>query len=361
MCQLKIESLSKSFDSSQAVLSSIDFSVAKGEFLVILGASGCGKTTLLRIISGLEKPDAGRVYIAGTDVTHLEPKDRDIAMVFQSYALYPHMTVYDNLAFALKIRKFPKNILDKKVNDTAKLLGLDKYLYRKPKQLSGGQRQRVALGRAIIREPSLFLFDEPLSNLDAKLRSRMRSELLMLHRQVGGTSIFVTHDQVEAMSLADRIIILNEGNQIGPEKPRILYDNPPDTFTAGFLGNPGMNLIAAEVDKSGKHILIEDIQSFLSGLELPAHAKIIFGFRPEDCWLGDNGQIPVKIAGIEDTGKEFIIELSGPGESKLHCLSANKYPYQKKYYLNIKKASLFNFDTGKLLNSNPTFGKGLSN
>ena len=158
MCQLRIESLSKSFDNSQTVLSSIDFSIAKGEFLVILGSSGCGKTTLLRIISGLEKPDAGRVYIAGRDVTELEPRDRNIAMVFQSYALYPHMTVYDNLAFALKIRKIPKDKLDKKVKDTSKLLELDKYLHRKPKQLSGGQRQRVALGRAIVREPSLFVF-----------------------------------------------------------------------------------------------------------------------------------------------------------------------------------------------------------
>ena len=351
MCQLQIKKLSKSFDSSQTVLNSIDFSVEKGEFLVILGSSGCGKTTLLRIVSGLEKPDGGQVIIAGKDVTDVDPKDRDVAMVFQNYALYPHMTVYNNLAFGLKIRKVSKIDLDKKVKATAKLLGLDDYLHRKPGQLSGGQQQRVALGRAIIRNPSLFLFDEPLSNLDAKLRLRMRSELLALHRKIEATSIYVTHDQLEAMSLADRIIILNQGKQIGPENPRILYDNPPDTFVAGFLGNPGMNLIEATIDSSGVQIKIGDAPPFSSSSKLPVDSKVIYGFRPENCRLAESGQFPVEVTSIEDAGKEYIIELVGPGRSKMFCLSDKKYSTGKKFYLDVKKAHFFDFKSGKSLNS----------
>ncbi len=349
MCQLQVESLSKSFDSAQSVLNSISFSAAKGEFLVVLGASGCGKTTLLRIISGLEKPDSGQVFIAGRNVTDIEPKDRNVAMVFQSYALYPHMTVYDNLAFALKIRKLPKNQLNEKVEATALLLGLSDYLHRKPKQLSGGQRQRVALGRAIIRNPSLFLFDEPLSNLDAKLRSKMRFELLALHRKIEATSLYVTHDQVEAMSLADRIIILNQGRQIGPEKPRSLYDNPPDTFVAGFLGNPGMNLVEGITSDDGKMISIGDAPPFFLGFNYFSDTKIIYGFRPEDCRLAQTGQIPVEVMGVEDAGKEFIIELAGPKKSKLICLSENIYSCGERFYLDVKKASFFHHITGKAL------------
>jgi len=349
MCQLQVESLSKSFDSAQSVLNSISFSAAKGEFLVVLGASGCGKTTLLRIISGLEKPDSGQVFIAGRNVTDIEPKDRNVAMVFQSYTLYPHMTVYDNLAFALKIRKLPKNQLNEKVKATALLLGLSDYLHRKPKQLSGGQRQRVALGRAIIRNPSLFLFDEPLSNLDAKLRSKMRFELLALHRKIKATSLYVTHDQVEAMSLADKIIILNQGRQIGPEKPRNLYDNPPDTFVAGFLGNPGMNLLEGITGDDGKMISIGDASPFSLGFKYFPDTKIIYGFRPEDCRLAQTGQIPVEVIGTEDAGKEYIIELAGPKKSKLICLSDNIYSCGERFYLDVKKASFFDHITGKAL------------
>ncbi|MCP4581510.1 MAG: ATP-binding cassette domain-containing protein [candidate division Zixibacteria bacterium] len=349
MCQLKIESVAKSFDSPHAILESIEFSVAQGEFLVILGPSGCGKTTLLRIIAGLENPDSGRVYIAGKDVTELEPKYRDIAMVFQNYALYPHMTVFDNLAFALKVRKTPKEQLKQTVTSTAELLGLAAFLDRKPKQLSGGQRQRVALGRAIVRDPSLFLFDEPLSNLDAELRSQMRFELLSLHRQIEATSVYVTHDQTEAMSLADNIIILNNGKQTGPTKPRELYDNPPDTFIAGFLGNPGMNLLEAAVDDTGKMLKIGDLPLFESGVNLAPGAKVMYGFRPENCRLDTDGQIPVKVVGAEDTGKEFIIELRGPGQTRLYCLSKTKYPHGENLRLNVNKACFFNSDTGKAL------------
>jgi ABC-type sugar transport system ATPase subunit len=348
MIQLNIEAIDKSFEQSQKILDSISFSANQGEFLVILGPSGCGKTTLLRIISGLEKPDLGEIHIAGKNVTETEPKDRDVAMVFQNYALYPHMSVYENLAFALKIRKLSKDQIDEKVRFTANLIGLIGYLDRKPKQLSGGQRQRVALGRAIVRNPSLFLFDEPLSNLDAELRSQMRFELLSLHRKIGATSIYVTHDQIEAMSLADNIVILNEGHQTGPAKPRELYDNPPDTFVAGFLGNPGMNMLEATTDNTGRMLKIGDAPEFASSMDLQANCKLIYGFRPENCVLDTNGQIPVEIIGAEDTGKEFIIELKGPSNSRVFCLSKSKHSRGDKLWLKIGQTRFFK-DTGEAI------------
>jgi len=341
MIQLNIESIAKSFEQSRKILDSINFTVSQGEFLAILGPSGCGKTTLLRIIAGLEKPDSGKIHIAGKDVTDAEPKDRDVAMVFQNYALYPHMSVYENLAFALKIRKLQRDQLNQKVKKTADLLGLTEYLKRKPRQLSGGQRQRVALGRAIVRNPSLFLFDEPLSNLDAGLRSQMRFELLSLHKQINATSVYVTHDQIEAMSLADNIVILNQGQQIGPARPRELYDNPPDTFVAGFLGNPGMNFLEAVTDSAGKMMKIGDAPEFTAGFDLPANRKITYGFRPENCMLESDGQIPVEIIGTEDTGKEFITELKGPGNCHIFCLNKNKPARGAKFRLKISEARFF--------------------
>jgi sn-glycerol 3-phosphate transport system ATP-binding protein len=348
MAQLKIEAINKSFDQSSKVLDYINVMAQKGEFLVILGPSGCGKTTLLRIIAGLEKPDSGKIYIAEKDVTETEPKDRDVAMVFQNYALYPHMSVFENLAFALKVRKLSKSEIDTKVKSTAQLLGLTAYLRRRPRQLSGGQRQRVALGRAIVRNPSLFLFDEPLSNLDAELRSQMRFELLSLHRKIGATSIYVTHDQIEAMSLADNIVILNQGRQIGPAKPRELYDSPPDTFVAGFLGNPGMNLLEAFTDCTGRMLKIGDAPEFACEMDLPANSKFIFGFRPENCTLETHGQIPVEVIGAEDTGKEFIVELKGPDNSRIFCLSKSKRSRGDKLWLKINQVRYFN-DSGQAI------------
>jgi heme ABC exporter ATP-binding subunit CcmA len=349
MVQLEIKSLTKRFADSRPILESVNFDVAKGEFLVILGPSGCGKTTLLRIIAGLETADSGEIHIAGKNVTDLEPKARDIAMVFQNYALYPHMTVFENLAFALKIRKTPQSEIKTRVETTAELIGLSEYLNRKPKQLSGGQRQRVALGRAIIRQPALYLFDEPLSNLDAELRMRMRSELLALHRKVGGTSLYVTHDQVEALSLADRIVILNGGKQIGPEKPRVLYDMPPDTFVAGFLGNPGMNFLKGVVDNSGKIIAINRSLSLPSPTQLVPNSEIVYGFRPEHCSLTDSEGIDCKIAGYEDSGKEYIVELNGDFESKLFCLSRSRPVIGEPAKLSISRAAIFDRSTSKAL------------
>jgi len=349
MAQLEIKSVSKHFADLRPVLESINIEVAKGEFLVILGPSGCGKTTLLRIIAGLETADSGQIVIDNKDVTSLEPKDRDIAMVFQNYALYPHMTVFDNLAFALKIRKLPKPEIKTRVESTALLIGLSDYLNRKPKQLSGGQRQRVALGRAIIRQPSLYLFDEPLSNLDAELRMKMRSELLALHRRVGGTSLYVTHDQVEALSLADRIVILNGGKQIGPEKPRLLYDTPPDIFVAGFLGNPGMNFLNAVIDSSGKKALLPSSQLLPLPNSLMPGMEIVYGFRPEHCRISDQGDITAKIVGYEDSGKEYIVELASEIAGKLLCLAKARPDIGDNIKLEIQRVSIFNKKTSQAI------------
>ncbi len=226
----------------RAAVDGFSLDVRDGEFLVFVGPSGCGKSTTLRMVAGLELPSAGTIAIGGRDVTNLPPKDRDIAMVFQNYALYPHMTVRENLSFALKLRRFPKAEIDRRVSEVAASLGLTPYLSRLPKALSGGQRQRVALGRAIVREPAVFLFDEPLSNLDAKMRVEMRAEIIRLHRRLGATMIYVTHDQTEAMTMGERIVVMNEGRvqQVAP--PLELYERPANPFVAGFVGTPPMNL-----------------------------------------------------------------------------------------------------------------------
>jgi heme ABC exporter ATP-binding subunit CcmA len=347
MIQLEVKALTKNFGDSKPVLESINFEVARGEFLVILGPSGCGKTTLLRIIAGLETADSGEIHIGGKNVTNLEPKFRDIAMVFQNYALYPHMTVFENLAFSLKIRKIPQNEIKKRVESTTDLIGLSDYLNRKPKQLSGGQRQRVALGRAIIRQPALFLFDEPLSNLDAELRMKMRSELLALHRKVSGTSLYVTHDQVEALSLADRIIIINNGMQIGPEKPRVLYDTPPDTFVAVFLGNPGMNLLPAVIDDTGRQIKIGSNVIVTCPTKLTPGQEVAYGFRPEHCRFSESGEIAAQVVGYEDSGKEYIVELRGELSHKLFCHSQIRPVVGELVKLTINRSAIFDRHTTK--------------
>jgi multiple sugar transport system ATP-binding protein len=239
-----LQGLRKVFDGDTVALHGADLEVHPGEFLVLVGPSGCGKSTTLRMIAGLETITAGSVFIDGVRVNDLAPKDRNIAMVFQNYALYPHMSVFDNMAFGLKLRKYPKAEIRERVGDAAATLGLGDILNRKPGQLSGGQRQRVAVGRAIVRSPSVFLFDEPLSNLDAKLRVEMRMELSGLHRQLGATMIYVTHDQVEAMTMGDRIVVMREGHIEQIDKPLNLYHKPANIFVAGFIGSPSMNFIS---------------------------------------------------------------------------------------------------------------------
>ena len=248
MTKLQIKNLSKNFGNTK-ILENINLEINEGEFVVLVGPSGSGKSTILRIIAGLETPSTGEVLINNKVINDLKPKDRDIAMVFQNYALYPHMSIFDNLAFPLKMKNIDKKIIDKSVNDISSMLGINHYLAKKPKELSGGERQRVALGRAIIRKPELFLMDEPLSNLDAKLRTQMRAELLKLHKSLSSTVIYVTHDQIEALTMGNKIAVLNHGEMQQVGTPSEIYNNPRNIFVAGFIGNPGMNFFKGLTNK----------------------------------------------------------------------------------------------------------------
>jgi multiple sugar transport system ATP-binding protein len=268
----------------------INLTIEDREFMVLVGPSGCGKTTTLRMIAGLEDISGGTIAIDGQVVNRVLPKDRDIAMVFQNYALYPHMSVYDNMAFGLKLRKFPKHEIDARVREAAAMLGLENYLQRKPKALSGGQRQRVAVGRAIVRKPKVFLFDEPLSNLDAKMRVSTRSEISRLHARLGATMIYVTHDQVEAMTMGDRICVLKDGDIMQVAEPLTLYNQPANLFVAGFIGSPSMNFFSGTVHRAGNALSFVEGNPADTPLTLPLGAQaqayvdrpIILGLRPED-------------------------------------------------------------------------------
>jgi multiple sugar transport system ATP-binding protein len=285
MAEISIEGVSKRFDGSSApAVDDVSLTIGDGEFLVLVGPSGCGKTTLLRMIAGLEAVSEGRVVLGDRDITNVPPKDRDLAMVFQNYALYPHMTVFDNLAYALRVRRTPKAEVVRRVNDAAKLLGLDELLQRKPAALSGGQRQRVAMGRAIVREPAAFLMDEPLSNLDAKLRVSMRASLAQLHARLRTTTVYVTHDQTEAMTLGERVAVMRDGRVLQVETPQRLYRSPATLFVAAFIGSPAMNMLSGTVHG--------DLVRF-AGIEVPLPRNyrptltgngrdVIVGIRPED-------------------------------------------------------------------------------
>jgi multiple sugar transport system ATP-binding protein len=307
MATVTFEDVTKRFGDFVAV-KNLDLAITDGEFMVLVGPSGCGKTTSLRMIAGLEEITAGTLRIGDRVVNDIAPKDRDIAMVFQSYALYPHMSVKDNMSFGLKLKKVPKPEIEKRVNDTAGILGLEKLLDRKPRELSGGQRQRVALGRAIVREPAVFLMDEPLSNLDAKLRVETRANIARLHQRLGTTTVYVTHDQVEAMTMGTRIAVMNLGElqQVGP--PQELYDHPKNLFVAGFIGSPSMNFA---------DVTVHDSQVSGSGMAFPipshygrveAGRSLVAGFRPEHLLLGDTGEA----AGIR--AKADVVEFLGDDE-----------------------------------------------
>ena len=279
-------------------VSDFNLNIADKEFIVLVGPSGCGKSTTLRMIAGLEEISSGEIYIGDKLVNDIAPKDRDIAMVFQNYALFPHMTVYENMAFSLKMRHTPKDIIDKKVREAAEILGITEYLDRKPKALSGGQRQRVAIGRAIVREPKVFLMDEPLSNLDAKLRNQMRAEIIQLRRKVDTTFIYVTHDQTEAMTLGDRIVIMKDGRIQQSGTPQEVFDHPSNIFVAGFIGTPQMNFFPARlIEQEGKYSVLfeghiialpEDTCEILRAQNMPDR-DITVGVRPEHITLADNG------------------------------------------------------------------------
>jgi multiple sugar transport system ATP-binding protein len=309
MASVSLRDVRKAFGSTP-VVHGVYVDIADGEFCVLVGPSGCGKSTLLRMIAGLEEITGGEVAIGGRVVNRVPPKERDIAMVFQNYALYPHMTVFDNMAFSLRLAGRSKDDMMKRVEAAAKILGLGEYLQRYPRQLSGGQRQRVAMGRAIVRDPQVFLFDEPLSNLDAKLRVQMRTEIKELHQRLKTTSIYVTHDQIEAMTMADKIVVMNAGRveQIGP--PLKLYDDPANLFVAGFIGSPAMNFIHGTIERSsgGAGVRLAD------GSVLPApHAaiagetrEVIVGMRPEHLSIDARG-VPAEVVVVEPTGMDTQI------------------------------------------------------
>lgn len=327
MADLKLQGVSKIYPGNIRAVAPTSVEIEDGEFVILVGPSGCGKSTLLRMIAGLETISQGEIHIGGRLVNNVPAKDRDIAMVFQNYALYPHMTVYDNLAFGLKMRKLPKSEIDGRVRGAAAILGLEDYLDRRPKALSGGQRQRVAVGRAIVRQPKLFLFDEPLSNLDARLRVSMRAELIKLHKRLKVTMIYVTHDQVEAMSMGDRLIVLKDGivQQIGA--PLEIYDHPANQFVASFIGSPPMNFInCALVEREGSALLTGDglqvklpakkraaLSSVLGGEGLP----VVLGIRPEDFserQLDDGADpgniIQARVSFLEPLGSEVLATCS---------------------------------------------------
>ena len=363
MATVELKSISKVYDGGVRAVNSADITINDREFVVLVGPSGCGKTTTLRMIAGLEDITEGELYIDGKIVNDVPPKDRDIAMVFQNYALYPHMTVYDNMAFGLKIRKYPKAEIDKRVHDAAGILDIEELLERKPKALSGGQRQRVAVGRAIVRKPKVFLFDEPLSNLDAKLRVQMRAEISALHNRLQATMIYVTHDQVEAMTMGDKIVVMKDGliQQIGD--PLHLYNYPVNRFVAGFIGSPPMNFFVVKivedggklyadegnfrVELTGKHR--EDMQSYVG-------KESIFGVRPEDLVYSNTEtpgrSMPTTVEVIEPLGAEIHLYVS----TKSHTLVARVPPrYEFKvgdlaYFIpEMDKAIFFDLETERAI------------
>lgn len=322
--KLKLANINKQLGGTR-ILRDVSLEIAAGEFVVFVGPSGCGKSTLLRLIAGLDSICAGDLLIDGRRVNDLEPRERGVGMVFQSYALYPHMSVYDNISFGLKLAKTKKSSLRERVLKTAQILQLDKLLQRKPRELSGGQRQRVAMGRAMAREPDILLFDEPLSNLDASLRVQMRNEIARLHKRLGSTMIYVTHDQVEAMTLADKIVVLNGGQVEQVGSPRELYERPASLFVAGFLGSPRMNFMHVPLQAPGRNSLIDIPALGMKSLpfdssNLTEGAQLTLGVRPEHITLNPaNNGVGVTVTGIEYLGSEVYVHLTTGESEPLIC------------------------------------------
>ena len=327
MASIKLKNITKEYQGGVKAVNDISLDVAAREFVVLVGPSGCGKSTTLRMIAGLESISCGELYIGDHLVNHIEPKNRDIAMVFQNYALYPHMSVFENMSFSLRLRKTPKDEIKQKVEEAAKILNISHLLDRKPKALSGGERQRVALGRAIVRNPAVFLFDEPLSNLDAKLRTSMRSEIIKLHKRLGATFIYVTHDQIEAMTMGDRIVVMKNGEIQQADIPENLYDYPCNLFVASFIGSPSINLLPAIIQKfkggyaavCGEHFFPLLAENFpLESIASYEGREIVLGIRPEHLYLqgrpdprAESESINVQIEILEFLGAETIVHLIG--------------------------------------------------
>jgi sn-glycerol 3-phosphate transport system ATP-binding protein len=349
MALLELTGVRKSFGATE-VLRQIDLSLGSGEMLVIVGASGCGKSTLLRIVAGLETPSAGHIHLDGRDITSVDPAARDIAMVFQNYALYPHMTVFDNMAYGLRIRGLSREDIRRRVAEAAALLGLSELLERKPRQLSGGQRQRVAMGRAIVREPKLFLFDEPLSNLDATLRVRTRAEIRRLQRRLGVTSLYVTHDQVEAMTLGDRLLVLHQGRPAQLATPMEIFDRPADTYVASFIGAPAMNFLPATlVDQGGAaRLQAGPLLRFTDGRrDGPDGMALTIGVRPEHVRVAGEG-LPLRIDLVEPLGSETLVHgrLAAPGETALVVRLAGRAPEGEVLNIEFPAEEIHVFDAG---------------
>lgn len=324
MAEVKLENVFKVYDGKVTSVNDVSLTINDKEFVVLVGPSGCGKSTTLRMIAGLEEITKGSISIDGRIVNDVPPKDRDIAMVFQNYALYPHMTVYENLAFGLKLRKFQKSEIDSRVRNAAKILGIDQYLERKPKALSGGQRQRVALGRAIVRNPKVFLFDEPLSNLDANLRVQMRTEISRLHRQLQSTMIYVTHDQIEAMSMGDRIVVMKDGIVQQVDSPLNIYHHPANKFVASFIGSPTMNFIHGAIAENGSMRFVQERSNFAlpvpaavaSKIKAAGASGVTLGIRPEHIYADKSANaevlalFKVNVEVVEPVGNEIFVYFS---------------------------------------------------
>ncbi|MCY4400961.1 MAG: sn-glycerol-3-phosphate ABC transporter ATP-binding protein UgpC [Candidatus Poribacteria bacterium] len=363
MAHVNLKDVTKIYDGDVLAVEKANFQILDESFTVLVGPSGCGKSTILRMIAGLEEITEGDIYIDDECVNGIPPKDRDIAMVFQNYALYPHMTVYKNMAFGLKLRKYPKQEIDDRVNKAADILNITHLLNRKPKHLSGGERQRVAVGRAIVRQPKVFLFDEPLSNLDAKLRVQMRMEISRLHERLNATIIYVTHDQVEAMTMGDQIVVLNEGKIQQIADPGTLYHKPANQFVGGFIGTPPMNFIQTHIVQNDgtselrfDNFTVDLNPNLKSALTELSGDSVTLGIRPEDIHVGENGnnQIITQVELVEPLGNHALLYLRTEknnfvAQSNLVDLPQHNTPLTVSFDIN--KAHLFHPETGDLLTS----------
>jgi len=358
LAELKLTNINKIFPNGFHAVKDTNLSIEDKEFMVLVGPSGCGKTTTLRMIAGLEEISSGELRIGDRIVNEVPPKDRDIAMVFQNYALYPHMTVYDNMAFGLKLRKMPKSQIDKQVKTAAETLGIFELLDRKPRQLSGGQRQRVALGRAIVRDPKVFLMDEPLSNLDAKLRVQMRSELIKLHNKLATTFVYVTHDQTEAMTMGSRICVINKGLVQQVADPNTIYENPINKFVAGFIGAPQMNFIDALVKKKGRETILSfhGYELLLPGdkaekMKDYANKEVVLGIRPESVYMDPEGLL-MSVEVTEHLGAETYLYLVKGAQhitARVKPDATLKIGDQTSVGFDARKVHIFDAEDGKSL------------
>ena len=357
MATVTIRSLKKRFGEVE-VLHGVDIDIADGSFTVLVGPSGCGKSTLLRMIAGLEHISDGEIQIGNKRVNDVPPKQRDIAMVFQNYALYPHMTVRENMSFSLMLAKVDRATLDSKVGRAAEILGLAQLLDRYPRQLSGGQRQRVAMGRAIVRDPQVFLYDEPLSNLDAKLRVAMRTELKELHQRMKTTSVYVTHDQIEAMTMGDQIVVMRDGRIEQAGRPLDLYDRPDNTFVAGFIGSPAMNFLSGKIARDSRAVQVQLSDGTCIALAPDAPVRdgqaVVFGTRPEHLRLDPEEGIPVKVVTVEPTGADTFVACRHQGVD-VAAVFRERHEFRPGSTIRLRpdlgRAHLFDADTGLALRS----------